>query len=112
MGDGPEAVAGTTCTMQYVGVAWSDNKQFDASWDRGQPFTFGLGQGQVIPGWGQGVAGTAGAGDLLAGDDGEQVIRALAIPPRVVLQAEQPDLAGTARAPERCRPAPIGRRAA
>lgn len=37
VGDGPEAVAGTTCTMQYVGVAWSDNKQFDASWDRGQP---------------------------------------------------------------------------
>ena len=57
LGDGPEAVAGTTCTMQYVGVAWSDGKQFDASWDRGQPFTFGLGQGQVIGGWDQGVAG-------------------------------------------------------
>ena len=57
VGDGPEAVAGTTCTMQYVGVSWSDGKQFDASWDRGQPFTFGLGQGQVIAGWDQGVAG-------------------------------------------------------
>ena len=57
VGEGPEAVAGTTCTMQYVGVAWSDGKQFDASWDRGQPFTFGLGQGQVIGGWDQGVAG-------------------------------------------------------
>jgi peptidylprolyl isomerase len=57
VGDGPEAVPGTTCTMQYVGVAWSDQKQFDASWDRGQPFTFGLGQGQVISGWDQGVAG-------------------------------------------------------
>lgn len=56
-GDGPEAVAGTTCTMQYVGVAWSSKQQFDASWDRGQPFTFGLGQGQVISGWDQGVAG-------------------------------------------------------
>jgi peptidylprolyl isomerase len=43
--------------MQYVGVAWSDQKQFDASWDRGQPFSFGLGQGQVISGWDQGVAG-------------------------------------------------------
>jgi peptidylprolyl isomerase len=57
VGDGPEAVAGKTCTMQYVGVSWSTGKQFDASWDRGQPFTFGLGQGQVIAGWDQGVAG-------------------------------------------------------
>jgi len=57
VGEGPEAVAGTTCTMQYVGVAWSSKQQFDASWDRGQPFTFGLGQGQVIGGWDQGVAG-------------------------------------------------------
>ena len=57
VGDGAEATAGTTCTMQYVGVAWSSKQQFDASWDRGQPFTFGLGQGQVISGWDQGVAG-------------------------------------------------------
>ena len=57
VGDGPEAVSGTTCTMQYVGVAWSTGQQFDASWDRGQPFSFGLGQGMVISGWDQGVAG-------------------------------------------------------
>jgi peptidylprolyl isomerase len=57
VGDGPEAVAGTTCTMQYVGVAWSTGAQFDASWDRGQPFSFGLGQGMVIAGWDRGVAG-------------------------------------------------------
>ena len=57
VGDGPEAVAGTTCTMQYVGVAWSTGTQFDASWDRGQPFSFPLGEGQVISGWDQGVAG-------------------------------------------------------
>ena len=57
VGDGAEATRGTTCTMQYVGVAWSSQKQFDASWDRGEPFTFGLGQGQVIAGWDQGVAG-------------------------------------------------------
>ncbi len=56
-GDGTEAAAGTTCTMQYVGVAWSTGRQFDASWDRGQPFTFQLGVGQVIGGWDQGVAG-------------------------------------------------------
>ena len=57
VGEGPEAVAGTTCTMQYVGHAWSNGKQFDASWDRGQPFTFQLGAGMVIGGWDQGVAG-------------------------------------------------------
>ena len=57
VGDGQEAVSGTTCTMQYVGVAWSTGQQFDASWDRGQPFSFGLGQGMVIAGWDQGVAG-------------------------------------------------------
>jgi peptidylprolyl isomerase len=56
-GDGTEAVAGTTCTMQYVGVSWSSGKQFDASWDRGEPFTFPLGAGHVIGGWDQGVAG-------------------------------------------------------
>lgn len=56
-GDGPEATAGSTCSMQYVGVAWSTGQQFDASWDRGEPFRFRLGQGQVIAGWDQGVAG-------------------------------------------------------
>lgn len=57
VGDGAEAVSGTTCTMQYVGHSWSTGAQFDASWDRGQPFTFPLGAGHVIAGWDQGVAG-------------------------------------------------------
>lgn len=57
VGDGPEAAAGNTCTMQYVGHSWSTGRQFDASWDRGQPFTFPLGAGKVIGGWDQGVAG-------------------------------------------------------
>jgi len=56
-GDGPEAAPGDTLTMQYVGVKYSDGKQFDASWDTGQPLTFQLGSGQVIPGWDQGIAG-------------------------------------------------------
>jgi peptidylprolyl isomerase len=56
-GDGDEAVPGQTVEVHYVGVSWSTGEQFDASWDRGQPFTFGLGQGQVIAGWDQGVAG-------------------------------------------------------
>ena len=57
VGDGPEAVAGKRCSMQYVGVSWSTGEQFDASWDRGQPFSFGLGAQEVIAGWDQGVAG-------------------------------------------------------
>ena len=56
-GDGPEAVSGKRCTMQYVGHSWSTGKQFDASWDRGEPFSFQLGAGMVIGGWDQGVAG-------------------------------------------------------
>ena len=56
-GDGPEAAAGDTVEVHYVGVAWSDGQQFDASWDRNDTFRFGLGRGQVIAGWDQGVAG-------------------------------------------------------
>ena len=56
-GAGPEATAGKQVEVHYVGVAWSTRKQFDASWDRGSPFSFGLGDGQVIKGWDQGVAG-------------------------------------------------------
>ncbi len=43
--------------MHYVGAPWSTGKQFDASWDRGQTFSFALGAGQVIQGWDQGIAG-------------------------------------------------------
>jgi peptidylprolyl isomerase len=57
VGSGAEATAGKTVTVQYVGVAWSTRKQFDASWDRGQPFTFQLGGGNVIAGWDRGVVG-------------------------------------------------------
>ena len=57
VGDGNEAVAGKAVMVHYVGVAWSNGKQFDASWDRGDTFDFRLGQGQVIQGWDQGVRG-------------------------------------------------------
>ena len=43
--------------VHYVGVSWNTGQQFDASWDRGSTFKFGLGKGQVIAGWDQGVAG-------------------------------------------------------
>ncbi len=57
LGDGEEAAAGHVVEVHYVGVSWKNGKQFDASWDRGNTFKFGLGKGQVIPGWDQGVAG-------------------------------------------------------
>ena len=57
VGDSDEAVAGKVVEVHYVGVAWKDGSQFDASWDRGKTFKFGLGRGQVIAGWDQGVAG-------------------------------------------------------
>jgi FKBP-type peptidyl-prolyl cis-trans isomerase len=56
-GTGPEAKAGQTVTVNYVGVLYNGAKEFDASWKRNEPFSFSLGQGQVIPGWDQGVAG-------------------------------------------------------
>ncbi|MGI9183682.1 MAG: FKBP-type peptidyl-prolyl cis-trans isomerase [Solirubrobacteraceae bacterium] len=56
-GEGEEAVAGQVVEVHYVGVSWSTGQQFDASWDRGDTFKFGLGRGQVISGWDQGVAG-------------------------------------------------------
>jgi peptidylprolyl isomerase len=57
VGEGDEAVAGKKVAVHYVGVSFLTGDQFDASWDRGQPFEFKLGKGQVIPGWDQGVAG-------------------------------------------------------
>jgi peptidylprolyl isomerase len=57
VGDGEEAVSGRIVEVHYVGVSWKTGEQFDASWDRGSTFKFGLGKGQVIAGWDQGVAG-------------------------------------------------------
>lgn len=57
VGTGAEAVAGKQVSVQYVGVHYHDGSQFDASWDRGEPFSFVLGGRQVIAGWDQGVVG-------------------------------------------------------
>jgi peptidylprolyl isomerase len=56
-GDGPVASAGDQVAVHYVGVAHSTGEQFDASWDRGEPLSFQLGAGRVIPGWDQGLQG-------------------------------------------------------
>ena len=56
-GKGKTARKGSQLSMQYVGVSFSTGEEFDASWDRGEPFTFELGGGQVIQGWDQGIEG-------------------------------------------------------
>ena len=56
VGDGAEAVPGSTVTVHYTG--WlTDGTKFDSSVDRGDPFSFQLGSGFVIQGWDEGVAG-------------------------------------------------------
>jgi peptidylprolyl isomerase len=77
VGDGPEAQAGQLVQVQYVGVSFKTGEQFDASWDRGEPFAFQLGAQQVIAGWDQGVAGMKVGGR-----------RKLTIPPRLAYGAQ------------------------
>ena len=55
-GQGAEAVSGKTVSVHYTGTLTNGSK-FDSSLDRGSPFSFALGAGQVIKGWDQGVAG-------------------------------------------------------
>ncbi len=57
VGNGEEARSGQTVTVHYVGVSHANGEEFDASWNRGEPFSFPLGGGRVIAGWDQGVAG-------------------------------------------------------
>jgi peptidylprolyl isomerase len=57
-GKGAAAKSGDKISVRYVGVLFDNNKEFDASWNRGKaPFALTLGQGQVIPGWDQGLVG-------------------------------------------------------
>ncbi len=56
-GTGATATAGKQVTVNYVGVLYKGGKEFDSSWKRKQTFPFALGQGAVIKGWDQGVAG-------------------------------------------------------
>lgn len=63
LGTGAEAVSGRDISVHYTGWLYDEaapshkGKKFDSSRDRGQPFDFSLGAGQVIKGWDQGFAG-------------------------------------------------------
>ena len=75
VGTGATPKNGQTCVMHYTGWLWENGakgKKFDSSVDRGQPFKFTLGQGNVIKGWDQGVATMKVGGK-----------RALLIPPQL-----------------------------
>ncbi|MEY4174998.1 MAG: hypothetical protein RI900_2163 [Actinomycetota bacterium] len=61
-GTGEPAKAGDTITLHYVGVLSTDGTEFDNSYDRGQPFSFTIGSGQVIEGWDQGMVGVKAGG--------------------------------------------------
>jgi FKBP-type peptidyl-prolyl cis-trans isomerase len=70
-GTGAEAAKGDTVDVHYTG--WlTDGKKFDSSKDRGRPFSFTLGAGQVIQGWDEGVKGMKVGG-----------VRKLTIPPEM-----------------------------
>jgi peptidylprolyl isomerase len=57
LGTGEEAKTGQSAVVHYVGVGVSSGEEFDASWNRGEPFVFSLGEGYVIQGWDRGVVG-------------------------------------------------------
>ena len=79
VGGGDTAREGDYLTMQYTGWKWSDGSQFDSSWERGAPFGFVLGQGQVITGWDESLVDAAVGSQLMLvippseayGDQGE-----------------------------------------
>ncbi len=77
-GSGPEAASGDKVTVQYVLGTYSSGKEIQSSWTS-QPFSFTLGEGQVIPGWDKGVVGMKAGGR-----------RELIIPPSLGYGSENP----------------------
>ena len=66
VGTGPVVEAGQTITVHYRGVLWADGTEFDSSWGRGNPASFGIGTSAVIQGWDEGLVGrTVGSQVLL-----------------------------------------------
>jgi peptidylprolyl isomerase len=61
-GSGPAAKQGTTVIVNYVGMNFSNGREFDSSWETGQPFPVQLGANSVIPGWEKGLLGMKAGG--------------------------------------------------
>ena len=57
VGKGAEAREGSAVEVHYVGKIYATGKEFDSSYERKEPIPFTIGEGGVIPGWDQGVAG-------------------------------------------------------
>lgn len=81
-GKGPAAKSGDSLTADYAGTSWSTGKQFDASWGK-TPFTVALGQGQVIQGWDQGLAGMKAGGRRMLVIPGDLAYGAQGRPPTI-----------------------------
>ncbi|MEV7171566.1 FKBP-type peptidyl-prolyl cis-trans isomerase [Streptomyces sp. NPDC093224] len=79
VGDGPEAKPGRVVRVHYVGVTFASGKEFDASWDRGEPFKFAVGGGRVIKGWDRGIRGMRVGGR-----------REIVVPPRLGYGKQSP----------------------
>jgi FKBP-type peptidyl-prolyl cis-trans isomerase len=92
VGEGPLAKPGRFVTVHYTGMFYSTNEKFDSSLDRGEPYRFKLGTGNVIKGWHQGIDGMKVGGkrtliippNLAYGERGRPPI----IPPNAVLKFE------------------------
>ncbi|EKE09515.1 MAG: peptidyl-prolyl cis-trans isomerase [uncultured bacterium] len=65
VGEGSEAKVGQKVTVHYTGRLKQNDQKFDSSVDRGEPFSFHLGQGEVIQGWDEGVTGMKVGGKRL-----------------------------------------------
>jgi len=76
VGDGPEATSGRRVTVHYTGTLMNGTK-FESSKDHNQPYTFVLGQGEVIAGWDEGLKGMKVGG-----------VRRLTVPARMAYGSE------------------------
>ncbi|MFE7338632.1 FKBP-type peptidyl-prolyl cis-trans isomerase [Streptomyces griseus] len=79
VGDGPEAQAGRVVRIHYVGVTFASGREFDSSWQQGQPFKFAVGGGRVIKGLDRGIRGMAVGGR-----------REIVVPPRLGYGKQSP----------------------
>jgi FKBP-type peptidyl-prolyl cis-trans isomerase len=91
LGTGAEAKTGDTVSVHYTGTL-ADGKKFDSSHDRGEPFEFTVGAGEVIEGWEKGITGMKVGGkrrlvippEMAYGETGSPPI----IPPNATLTFE------------------------